>query len=425
MKRWWRALPLKWKLSSYIALVVLCTILLYTVCFWLLIPIHLRQLITLLGIGFLILAGCVAGTYFFARAIEQRLNQFRLAMVRLADGDLSLRIDVRDGDEIDKLAVHFNETIDRLRTLIASNRERSQSIEEAATGLAAVAEETTAQAGEIRRTIGEIADAMVNQAKETEHGSRIVTEFARFLERVAANAVNVKQAVAETTRAGKEGYAAMADLESASEENVSVAERVTAEIQALIDQMNQITSFTTTIKEIANQTNLLALNAAIEAARAGEHGSGFAVVAAEVRKLADQSSKAAREIDGVVQAIHQQVESSVRSIGQTVDMARQQHGIVQQTKKTFQSILQSVEHIHTEMESVASAMDEMNRNKDTFVQTIENISAMSQQTAAGAQTVNSIAQEQTRAIEEVAQAAQQLTEMVELLNREIARFKTA
>lgn len=56
MKRWWRALPLKWKLSSYIALVVLCTILLYTVCFWLLIPIHLRQLITLLGIGFLILA---------------------------------------------------------------------------------------------------------------------------------------------------------------------------------------------------------------------------------------------------------------------------------------------------------------------------------------------------------------------------------
>jgi Methyl-accepting chemotaxis protein len=288
-----------------------------------------------------------------------------------------------------------------------------------------VAEETTAQAGEIRRTIGEIADAMVNQAKETEHGSRIVTEFARSLERVAANAVNVKQAVAETTRAGKEGYAAMADLESASEENVSVAERVTAEIQALIDQMNQITSFTTTIKEIANQTNLLALNAAIEAARAGEHGSGFAVVAAEVRKLADQSSKAAREIDGVVQAIHQQVESSVRSIGQTVDMARQQHGIVQQTKKTFQSILQSVEHIHTEMESVASAMDEMNRNKDTFVQTIENISAMSQQTAAGAQTVNSIAQEQTRAIEEVAQAAQQLTEMVELLNREIAWFKTA
>lgn len=111
MKRWWRALPLKWKLSSYIALVVLCTVLLYTVCFWLLIPIHLHQLGTLLGIGFLILAGCVVGTYFFARAIEQRLNQFRLAMVRLADGDLSLRINVRDGDEIDKLAVHFKRLI--------------------------------------------------------------------------------------------------------------------------------------------------------------------------------------------------------------------------------------------------------------------------------------------------------------------------
>ncbi|HEY8343282.1 MAG TPA: methyl-accepting chemotaxis protein [Calditerricola sp.] len=228
--------------------------------------------------------------------------------------------------------------------------------------------------------------------------------------------------MAETSRAGEQGVAAMTNLEQSSEQNVAVAERVTADIQALSEQMGRITSFTTTIKEIAEQTNLLALNAAIEASRAGEHGAGFAVVASEVRKLAEQSSQAAREIEQVVQAIHSQVDTTVKTIGQTADIARQQHGIVQQTKEAFQRILQAVEHIQEKMEGVAAAMAEMNRGKDTFVQTIANISAVSQQTAAGAQTVNSATQEQTRAIEEVAQAAQRLTEMAESLNREIAKF---
>lgn len=384
-----------------------------------------NQLITLsvmLGVGLVLFVLCAAGAYLFARSINRRVEQIRRAMNRLSEGDLTQRIDAQPGDEIDELALRFNDMADQLRSLIAASKNLSQSIEEAATGLAAVAEETTAQAADIARTINEIADAAAKQAEETEQGAQVVNAFARSLDRVTESANSVQQAVAETSRAGEQGVAAMTELERSSEQNVAVAERVTADIQALSEQMRRITSFTATIKEIAEQTNLLALNAAIEASRAGEHGAGFAVVASEVRKLAEQSSRAAREIEQVVQAIHSQVDTTVETIGQTADIARQQHGVVQQTKQAFQRILQAVEHIQEKMEGVAAAMAEMNRGKDTFVQTIANISAVSQQTAAGAQTVNSATQEQTRAIDEVAQAAQRLTEMAESLNREIAKF---
>lgn len=383
------------------------------------------QLITLLimlGVGLVLFTGSAAGAYLFSRSVDNRFEQIRRAMNRLAEGDLTQRIDAQPGDEIDELALRFNDMADQLRALIAASQQLSRSIEEAATGLAAVAEETTAQAADISRTINEIAEAVAKQAEETEQGAQVVNAFAHSIERVTESANSVQQAVAETSRAGEQGVAAMTNLEQSSEQNVAVAERVTADIQALSEQMGRITSFTTTIKEIAEQTNLLALNAAIEASRAGEHGAGFAVVASEVRKLAEQSSQAAREIEQVVQAIHSQVDTTVKTIGQTADIARQQHGIVQQTKEAFQRILQAVEHIQEKMEGVAAAMAEMNRGKDTFVQTIANISAVSQQTAAGAQTVNSATQEQTRAIEEVAQAAQRLTEMAESLNREIAKF---
>jgi len=384
---------------------------------------QLITILVMLGIGLVLFAVCATGAYLFARSIGQRVEEIRHGMNRLAEGDLTQHISAQPGDEIDELALRFNEMVDQLRHLIATNMELSRSIEEAATGLAAVAEETTAQAADIGRTIGEIAEAVSKQAEETEQGAQVVNMFAQSIDRVNESADSVKQAVDETTRAGEQGVAAMNELDRSSEQNVAVADRVTADIRALSEQMNRITSFTTTIKEIAEQTNLLALNAAIEASRAGEHGAGFAVVASEVRKLAEQSSKAAREIEQVVQAIHSQVETSVTTIGQTAEIARQQHDIVQQTKQAFQRILQAVEHIREKMEGVAAAMAEMNRDKNTFVQTIENISAVSQQTAAGAQTVNSATQEQTRAIEEVAQAAQRLTEMVESLNREIAKFK--
>ncbi|GAB6933931.1 methyl-accepting chemotaxis protein [Calditerricola satsumensis] len=383
---------------------------------------QLITLLAMLGVGLILFAVCATGAYLFARSINRRVEQIRRAMNRLAEGDLTQRIDAQPGDEIDELALRFNEMADQLQALIAASRNLSRSIEEAATGLAAVAEETTAQAADIGRTIDEIAEAVAKQAEETEQGAQVVNAFAHSIERVTESANSVQQAVAETSRAGEQGVAAMTNLEQSSEQNVAVAERVTADIQALSEQMGRITSFTTTIKEIAEQTNLLALNAAIEASRAGEHGAGFAVVASEVRKLAEQSSQAAREIEQVVQAIHSQVDTTVKTIGQTADIARQQHGIVQQTKEAFQRILQAVEHIQEKMEGVAAAMAEMNRGKDTFVQTIANISAVSQQTAAGAQTVNSATQEQTRAIEEVAQAAQRLTEMAESLNREIAKF---
>ncbi|GJM71276.1 hypothetical protein HMSSN036_34920 [Paenibacillus macerans] len=185
-------------------------------------------------------------------------------------------------------------------------------------------------------------------------------------------------------------------------QNIEATEKVAESIEALAQNAQGITKITRAISEIAEQTNLLSLNASIEAARAGEHGAGFAVVALEVRKLAEESSASTKEVFNLVRSIEQDVKQAGQNIKINEEVVRQQSAILLEAEQIFQEIVQSVQYISEEISAFARESEAMLESAHNISSAIQNISAITQQSAAGTEQVSASMNEQITSIRAMA-----------------------
>ncbi|ULO06791.1 methyl-accepting chemotaxis protein [Paenibacillus sp. 19GGS1-52] len=302
-------------------------------------------------------------------------------MLRMAKGDLSGNLNITSRDEFAKLAEAVNAMIASLRKLIGGTVEAAQNV--------------AASSQEISATTEQIADSSQSQAQAAHNISELTQELSKANNEVAKNAEQVSGLSIETKLGAEEGS------RSVRESSIGM-NKLSEKMEILEQDSHKIGEIIEVINEIAEQTNLLALNAAIEAARAGEQGRGFAVVADEVRKLAERSSEATKQIASIIRGMQQNTVLSVQAVSMASVLS-------DKTEVLIEGILTRVNEMTQQITSIAAACEEQAAQTNEVLLSVESIAAGSQEAAAAA--------------EETASSSQMLARLADELNESAAAFK--
>ncbi|AEG58676.1 methyl-accepting chemotaxis protein [Desulforamulus ruminis] len=323
------------------------------------------------------------GVWIISKVVKP-INLVDQAAARIASGDLAGEpIKVRSRDEVGRLADSFNAMLVNLRELVGQLHDKSQDIASSAFQLSANAE---------------------NVAVGTNETSSTVTEVATTVELVAANVQCVADASNKAASYALEGNEGIKNIIEKMDTIAKATNQNGKVIQGLKSSAAKISEIVVLITNIADQTNLLALNAAIEAARAGTHGQGFAVVAEEVRKLAEQSAVAAKEIFSLSNTIQHESQIAVQTMDEAKDQVESGSLLVQGVGTTFEKIIYAVQELANDIQAVAAAAKE---------------------TSSAVQNVTMTVEEQTGSVEEISATGQSLADLAKELQTLAGRFNVA
>ena len=377
--------------------------------------------------GIFIIIGCaicsITLSVLTSRHYKKVIKQFSGDIEVLKNGDFSHMIEPKKYGVLGFVGSVVNALISDIRQLIESFFSLSMSILQASRKVSGTAENASSAIEEIAKTIDEIAKGASSQAAEAQVGVEVVDKLSDQINFVYESYSGITNETTKISSLNTVGLKSVNVLREKSKENYDTTERIFAVVEKLTNTTNDIGLFVESIENIAEQTNLLALNAAIEAARAGEAGKGFAVVADEVRKLADQSRKSTEEINNLMVSIQEESSQAISSMEVMKKVSQEQNIAVNKTNESFSDIANAIEFIVDKIKEVNSAVIKMQEDKNEVISAIENISSVSQQTAASSEQVAATTENQLKTIDDMKIAAQSLDTLVQQLDSKLKKYK--
>ncbi len=329
----------------------------------------------------------------FLKALQSLINYMKAfigASARIAEGDLQVKVEPRS--ERDELGRAYQTMIARLEDLVSRLRGISGSLASVSQDISNVSHDTARNTEDQVNRVQQVSAAIQQMAATIAETSRNTTHATGAASQAASTAAEGKRVVKETI----DGMRLIAETVSHSADSISQLSHAASEISRVIE----------VISDIADQTNLLALNAAIEAARAGEHGRGFAVVADEVRKLAEKTSQATSQIVGMVKDVQSQTQSAVQSMESSVVRVHAGSELADRAGNQLNSIVELVHQVSDMMQQIAAATtqqsaaaDEINTNIEQFARLTRETATNAEQSARGAEDLNRQADELTTIVQ--------------------------
>lgn len=305
-----------------------------------------------------------------AKCITRPLHEIVTGFDKFSSGDLTARVMAMGQDEVAKLGHSFNTCSERLQKMIGMIAHVTDKVASASVELSATADE-----------ISKGSETMTMRASQT---ASAVEEMNATVGQVAQNSGKAASLAQDTVKTAQEGGTVVSSTISGMQQLSEAVSHSATIISALGKSSDQIGEIVRTIEDIADQTNLLALNAAIEAARAGEQGRGFAVVADEVRKLAERTTKATKEIGDMIRQIQQDTRGAVDSMQDGTQKVSAGVDLVNQTGSALAQIVRMVSESADMIRQIAVASEEQSMATQQIASDIENVAKVTKESASGA-----------------------------------------
>ncbi|WP_033827223.1 methyl-accepting chemotaxis protein [Bacillus andreraoultii] len=362
--------------------------------------------------------------WLFANRISRPIQQVTIRMDMLANGDLSAeQIQIKSKDETAKLAGAMNTMQSEIHQLIERIQNASELMASHSEELNQSADEVKLGSEQVAITMQEMAVGAEKQADGSSELSEMMASFTTRVQEANSRGEQIIKSTNQVIQLTEKGNQLMHSSTKQMEKVDSIVQDAVQKVKNLNVQSQQISKLVVVIKDIADQTNLLALNAAIEAARAGEQGKGFAVVADEVRRLAEQVRESVKDITQIVINIQNEFHTVTDSLQGGYQEVEQGTKLIESTGVTFNNISDSIMGVVDSITKVSENLNLMTQDSQQMNGSIQEIAAIAEESAAGIEQTSAASAETSTSMEEVAANSAQLAKLAEELNERIRKFK--
>lgn len=362
--------------------------------------------------------------FFISRSISKPINLVSETLEEIAAGNLTMEpLKIKNRDEVGNMVHHLNKMVNDLHEVVTKVNGSALEVASQSQELSASSEESSAASRMIAGIAQTNALGSEKQLSVVNDMSTSIAEMTDGMNQIASSSHEMLQANREAEDFIKKGLDHVEDS-ALQMNNLNMAmDEISRIVEKLSEGSNEISNITSIINSIADQTNLLALNAAIEAARAGEAGKGFAVVADEVRKLAEQSKDSSSQIAEMVTHIQLGIRGAVSSIDQGNRLVESNLASTQETLKSFGFIEESSKGVTEKIELVASATNQLKMVADGILIAIEQVQTVAKEASHSSSEASAAIEEQVATMEQISASAQSLSALSEQLQSIVTTFK--
>lgn len=383
-----------------------------------------NDLVIGLTISFAVLLVAIFIIQFFTlRRILSPVKELFTAINLVRNGDLTVRLHSNAKGELGDLSRDFHIMVTNIKDMIQSVGETTEQVAASSEELLASAEKTTLFTNTVSQSILEIAEGIEKQEQATKESSKSLQSILGEIQEISTLTYNVSQDSQQMFKQAKAGEEFILGVNEQMEVLSFTVNDSASSVKILGEKSTEIGKFVNIITEISSQTNLLALNASIEAARAGESSKGFAVVAEEVRKLAEQSEIAAKQITSVVQLIQDEIKKAMKFMDKGTDEVKGGIQVVQNAGSAFKEIIDLITAVTAKIGNVSESADRLSIDSKAVFNLVDELSLLARTSSNSTASTAALSEEQNVSIEEIQHSMLALSNIAANMQRLTSNFK--